>query len=464
MDRMDHTTEKPQSESSGYFRRLALAVAFIAALLGILFLAYRLGLFGSFVDKSLRAVQTQIGEQQNLLIPGMPACGCVAPECGPALTPPPAPTPVIAAASPTSAAASVFGLAWFHKPPEAGTSAADIAANHRYIHLTGAADIPFRNRLRDAGYKGPIFTYTTISAVEGPGPYKDSSVQCDANYQGYDNQLAFDRGDFCKYIHPNESWFLHNGKGERIVDDYFGSGRISYLMNPGDPDWRAFAWSRLKHIKADWAYDGIWLDNVDLDLSRSWREVTNSDGTVKEYENDEQWREAVKGALSGLRQELGTDYPIWANLVGGGLGATSWDPYAPYLDGAMDESFSVRWIDQWRTTEQWQGQIERATRWLNMGKGLVMVGQGPKDDTQRLDFTLASYLLVANGDAFYRYTRFDSYYESLWLYPEFDTARSLGAPLGPCKEITPGVWRRDFAGGYVEVNPTDHTGRLVPVK
>jgi hypothetical protein len=427
---------------------LALAGLVVAA--AALFGVYRLGLFGSFVDRSLRTVQTTVAEQRDAVIPGMPIC-----------LPDTTPTVIIPQAAHTpEPLPSVFGLAWFHKPPEEGTSAADIAENHRYIHLTGAADIPFRDQLRAAGYKGPIYTYVTMTAVEGPGPYHDSSARCDSDYQPYDNQLAFNRGDFCKYLHSNESWFLHNSKGERIVDDYFGSGRWSYLMNPGDPGWRDFSWSRLKYVKDTWLYDGIWLDNLDLDLSRAWTEDNNSDGTVKEYDTNEQWREAVQGWLAGMRAQLGS-YPMWANLVGGGTGATSWDPYAPYLDGAMDESFSVSWIDRWRSPEEWQGQLQRAQRWLDMGKGLVMVGQGPRDDTARMDFTLASYMLVANENAFFRYTRFDSYYSSLWLYPDYATARSLGMPLGVCREISGGVWHRDFEHGYVEVNPTEHWGRLV---
>ncbi len=428
-------------------RRLALAILLMAVVAGLLFAAYKLGLFGSFIDRSLRSVQTSLSEDQSLTIPGAPLCLPASAD----------PNPQSAIGNPQS----VFGLAWFHKPPQDGSTAADIAADDRYIHLTGAADIPFRNSLRAAGYVGPILTYVAMDAVEGPGPYKDASAQCDAGYQGRDNQTAFNKGDFCTYIHPNESWFLHNSKGQRLYDDYFGSGRISYLMNPGDPGWRAFAWSRLAYIKNTWFYDGIWLDNVDLDMSRAWSGVTNSDGGLAEYQTQGEWQQAVEGWLAGLRAQVGDSYPVWANLVGGGVGATSWDPYATYLDGAMDESFAVSWINNWRSSAQWQGQVQRAQRWLNMGKGLVMVGQGPKDDTARLDFTLASYMLVANNNAFFRYTRYDTYYEQLWLYPEYDTARALGNPLGTCQATTSGVWRRDFTHGYVEVDSNQHTGRLV---
>ncbi|MBF6613580.1 MAG: hypothetical protein IVW55_10680, partial [Chloroflexi bacterium] len=117
--------------------------------------------------------------------------------------------------------------------------------------------------------------------------------------------------------------------------------------------------------------------------------------------------------------------------------------------------------DTWRKPQDWSSQLERADRWLASGKGLVMVGQGAKDDEQRLRFTLASYLLVATGNqAFYRYTRFDSFYNQLWLFPEYDTARALGIPTGPRTETSPGIWRRPFTGGYVEVNLSDQTGLL----
>ena len=382
-------------------------------------------------------------------IPGMPnlcAPGTMTPETAqPTAVPQPA--------------APAFGLAWFHKPPE-GSTASTVAAEHRYVHLTGPSDIPFRDEMRAAGFKGPIFTYLTTYAVEGPGPYLDGSAECDAGYRPYDNNVAWEVGDFCKYINPNESWFLHNGKGERLYEDYFGTGRYSYVMNPADPGWREFSYSRLAFARENWGYDGLWLDNLDLDLGRTTREAKNSDGRVLEYPDDAAWREAMAGWLEGLRERLG-DWPVWANMVGGQLGPGAWDAYAPYLDGAMDESFAVNWLDGWRTEGQWLAQVGRAERWLQSGKGLVMVGQGAQGDNQRMLFTLASYMLIANEKATFRYTRFDSYYDALWLYPEYETARKLGAPLSPRIEVSRGVWRREFTNGHVELDASTHSARLV---
>jgi hypothetical protein len=79
-------------------------------------------------------------------------------------------------------------------------------------------------------------------------------------------------------------------------------------------------------------------------------------------------------------------------------------------------------------------------------------------------FSLASYLLVAQGagtQSTFRYTRYDTYYEQMWLYPEYDIARQLGGPTGTCSEVSPGLWKRDFQRGYVQVDLSTHQGSLV---
>lgn len=363
------------------------------------------------------------------------------------------------AATPTPTPPTVFGLAWFHKPPQDGTTPGQLAAQNRYIHLTGQSDLAFRDKLRASGFTGPIYSYVLADGVEGPPPSSDNS-ECSYSRQPNDNNVAWSSGDFCNYLNAHESWFLHNSKGQRLADNYFDKGRWTYLMNPADPGWQQFSYQRLRQLRDNLGYDGIWLDNLDLDLQRMTTGVTNADGGVQEYTTDAAWQQAMRGWLAGLRAQMG-DTPIWANLVGGGLSAQSWDPYALYLDGAMDESFAVQWVDNWREPQDWAAQLERADRWLSSGKGLVMVGQGEKDDQQRLRFTLASYMLVAQGEqAFFRYSRFDSFYSALWLYPEYDTARALGLPTGPRREVSPGLWRRDFTRGYVQVDLAGHTGQL----
>jgi hypothetical protein len=355
---------------------------------------------------------------------------------------------------------AVFALAWFPKPPLDGTSSTRLSAEHGYVELTGQADLLFRDALRGSGYRDPVYDYVLATSVEGPGPYKDHTESCKPGYQPNDNNLAWGIDDFCTYIHPHESWFLHNSRGERIAGDYAGDGHWQYLMNPADPGWRSFAYGRLREIRDRLGYDGLRLDNLDLDLHRAWFSMRTSDGHVQEFGDDAAWRTAMQGWLAGLRATLGA-WPIWANLTSG-ADAGAWDAYQPYLDGALEESFAVHWLDGWYDAATWAADLERAETWLATGKSLILVGQGARDDLERMRFTLASYMLVArDGQAFYRYSRYDSNYHEMWLYPEFDSARAQGAPTGPRREVRPGVWRRAFAHGYVEVNVAAHRGQLV---
>jgi hypothetical protein len=188
--------------------------------------------------------------------------------------------------------------------------------------------------------------------------------------------------------------------------------------------------------------------------------MRTSDGHVQEFGDDAAWRTAMQGWLAGMRATLGA-WPVWANLTSGAADS-AWDAYLPYLDGGLEESFAVHWVDGWDDAATWTADLDRAETWLGAGKSLIMVGQGARDDLERMRFTLASYMLVARADqAFYRYSRYDTYYHEMWLYPEFDTARALGAPAGSRREVQPGLWRRTFAHGYVEVNLAAHRGQLV---
>ncbi len=101
--------------------------------------------------------------------------------------------------------------------------------------------------------------------------------------------------------------------------------------------------------------------------------------------------------------------------------------------------------------------MKEADEALQMGKALILVSQGKQDDSQRQTFAFASYLLIANGNAFFRYTNYDSYRE-LWLYENYDL--DLGMPKGE-RYKSKGGWRRDFEKGYVFVKPQNHQAEIV---
>jgi len=101
--------------------------------------------------------------------------------------------------------------------------------------------------------------------------------------------------------------------------------------------------------------------------------------------------------------------------------------------------------------------LEQAEVALAQGKTLILVGQGTHEDKQLQTFAFASYLLIADGNAYFRYTNSDSY-RDLWMYDNYNI--DLGRPLGN-RVKNENEWRRDFENGYVIVNPKDHKAQIV---
>ena len=93
---------------------------------------------------------------------------------------------------------------------------------------------------------------------------------------------------------------------------------------------------------------------------------------------------------------------------------------------------------------------------LSQGKNLILVAQAAQSDPDRQQFALASYLLVANENAFFRYEDADSYRE-VSLYENYFL--DLGQPLGP-RYRDGSSWRRDFSNGYVRVDPEAHSAEI----
>ena len=103
----------------------------------------------------------------------------------------------------------------------------------------------------------------------------------------------------------------------------------------------------------------------------------------------------------------------------------------------------------------------QAEKWLSSGKGFLGVAQGTQDDTERMRFALASFMLIDQGqNSFFRYHDSTNVaYRSLWDYPEYHV--DLGDPLGP-RYQDGSSWRRDFACGRVMVDPVSKSYEFTP--
>jgi hypothetical protein len=145
-----------------------------------------------------------------------------------------------------------------------------------------------------------------------------------------------------------------------------------------------------------------------------------------------------------------------ANLVASANDSV-WFTYLPYLEGAMKERFAVAWDEtSYLSESKWLRDLEQVERALAEGKYLILVSPGNQSDSDRQNFAFASYLLINNGNAAFRYSTDDAYRE-VWLYNNYQI--DLGTATGP-RYWDGNIWRRDFQYGYVTVDPVNHTARI----
>lgn len=270
---------------------------------------------------------------------------------------------------------------------------------------------------------------------------------CDEEPNG--NQVAYKVGDFCQISEQHPDWFLLDQNGERIQ-----SRSNSYYMDPGNEGFRAFWLQRARELQETHGWDNIFLDNVE----GSRIKMVDDDRSPAKYPDEESYQKAVEGFLAYIREYYfePQNKPIYANIVSVAEDHV-WDSYLKHVDGVMVESFATDWSDGYRSRDEWESQMKQVEAALQQGKTLILVAQGEQDDTELQNFTFASYLLLANGNAFFRYTHAENYRE-MWLYENYNL--EIGTPLGD-RYKHKGGWRRDFTNGYVTVNPKNHKAEII---
>lgn len=315
---------------------------------------------------------------------------------------------------PTLAPEKLVQFAWFYKAPT-NVDLETLVANYDTFILTHK-DEEIRDTLRAYGVDAPILQYMRFDAINDP----DS---CKATPRG--NQAAYLEGDFCFISHNHADWFLLNNDNQRILtgleDNY-------YRMNIASEGWREFYVARANEMKEGFGWDGLFMDSTISKTSTSQNEI-------------EDFFAYVRGRYDGW---------LFANL--GGMPNEYSDDYNDYLDGMMHEAWSLDWKGNYISAAEWNAHLKHAEAAQAAGKMLILVAQGDAADTQKLAFAFASYLLVANGRASFRY---GGIYRKAILIPHVD----LGQPLGPRYRTGEG-WHRDFANGRVVVNPNTHLAAI----
>ncbi len=355
--------------------------------------------------------------------------------------PAPQPAAEALAANPEAADAFELRLTHYYKEPENVT--VDELAKEFNFFILSKGDESFRDELLAKGGRKPILQYIRFEAIHDPG---------DCTKKPWRNNAAYNPGDFCDISKNHTDWFLLDKNGDRIVDTY--QDEDFYLMDPLNPGWQAFFVERVRQSMADANWAGSFLDNVEVSLS--FRE--KDDEVPAKYPTDAEYLAATQGFLKFMY----TNYYkpngklLYANIVAR-KDETQFPAYLDYLDGAMHEGWSIDNPKRWRPVSTWEKQMTLAEQALAKGKFMVLVGQGKEDDNELQQFAYASFLLVTNGKAAFRYGN-SSNYRQAWVYDNYHL--DLGAPLGPRYKVSDTAWRRDYTNGYVMVDPTNHKAEI----
>ena len=327
-------------------------------------------------------------------------------------------------------------LAWFYKPPDK-ESLPTLAENFDIFVLTHK-DEGQRDTLKSLGVKSPIFVYLQFVEIKDPG-------SCTEGPQG--NQVAYEVGDFCEISEDHPDWFLLDQNGNRIV------GGNTFYMDPGNAEYRAFWLERAKALQEQYHWDGVFIDNVEVSLNK----LENRGITPAKYPDDASYQSAIEGFLKYLHENYfePSGRPVLANIIS----VDDWDVwlrYLQYLDGAMIEAFAVDWSSGYRSPTDWKDQLSAAEKALAENKKLILVSQAGQARPKHQQFALASYLMIADKNAYFRYADSEDYRDTT-LYENYFL--DLGSALGPrYKDGT--FWRRDFTNGSVFVDPKTKSSEI----
>jgi Hypothetical glycosyl hydrolase family 15 len=353
-------------------------------------------------------------------------------------------TPALAISTPTASITPIpvtddfIKLAWFYKPPTEDLY--NVIAKDFDVFILTNHDEPEREKIRAAGLDTPIYQYLLLSEIQDPGSCQEIP---------YGNQVANRPGDFCEISQDHPDWFLLDQSGQRVQN-----GKGFYYMDPGQPGFRAFWLERAREIQITYKWDGLFLDNVEASLLKYEQMSVN----LAKYPDDASLVMAVEEFLKYLDTNYFTpeNRPVMGNIIS--LNDPQvWYRYLQYMDGAMLENFGVDWYDYF-SRDEWEQQMSLIATSQEMKKTALLVSQGTQDDLQRQEFSFASYLLLSDSQASFRYTH-HSAYDKVWWYKDYEI--DLGKPLGVMHKEGEEWWTRSFEHGLVKVNPSNHTSAII---
>jgi hypothetical protein len=337
------------------------------------------------------------------------------------------------------------------------------AANRFALINTGMGQTKLA-ALKAANSATRIIRYHKIGGVRGPvgsGCCKASGSNCiDSSFSDWPLWQAVSTNDL----------FWRNAQGQVITnpesEGYNGWCYVDIIDPSKRALWIAALKEAVKIALAEPNVDGVFLDNALVPVP-GYASI--------EVEGDPALGNAYYAALVEIVTQLKQEPQIAArylllNAYNNRLAASNWRGFellAAGADGLMREAASIK-------TNQafYEGSrlITSIIDWQQMVAGLGL--SGPKDlvlldyinnasDAARRIYSLATYLLVANGRAYH----FLSWNQLAWNdVPDFpEHTLDLGAPLSSATQLASGLFERHYAKGTVLLNPYRSDEQPTPV-
>jgi hypothetical protein len=260
------------------------------------------------------------------------------------------------------------------------------------------------------------------------------------------------------------SWYAHDSKGDRIRST-FGN----YLMNPANPLWAATIAKQCTEAIAKSHYDGCFLDTLGTaPLTPGYTTGMAIDPNTNQVWTDTQWLQAT----SGVAKATQTANPSAVIMDNGLLDGQKY--YLPVgstepLIAATHVGMVELWLrsnatppTKFRSETEWLQDIDMVVNAQAQGFYVatttkLWVSASSAQQTAWQKYALASFLLAANGRAYFQFMPNDTnaglIYDSSWDHV------AIGNPTDAFSKVG-GLYERSFTNGISAVNPTGSSATI----
>jgi hypothetical protein len=261
---------------------------------------------------------------------------------------------------------------------------------------------------------------------------------------------------FAQLIQQHPDWILRDSSGKPLYVNWACGGGTcpQYAANITDPNGYRAWWinQAASYMLRSQPYKGLWIDDVNLDLSRvsdgNGNPVTPVDPNTGQPMTAAAWRQYFADFMVQVR----TAFPN-AEIVHNSLWFLDWtDPNIQRQIRAADFINLERGVNDIGLTggtDYWS--LYRFLAFVDNvhanGKGVIFDGEPPVSDSDTArEYSVAAYLLISSGNDMLG----DASQTPTYWWSGFNT--DLGSAQG-ARYSWQGLWRRDFARGMTLVNP-----------